>query len=157
MDNHSLAREIQTNNISVINKAMDRNTRMDATIQNEKSEHNRPERKREAMSQNYRIAQSPATWDKVTTSQDIAPSAQQTCQNDMFNGDQRNIETPNDANLLSTLAEDTKNGFLQVVRTYEHKLYRFATYQATSKQDAEDIVQETFLRAYDALKQYPRE
>jgi RNA polymerase sigma factor (sigma-70 family) len=159
MDNPD--RETKASRISLINKAMGRNNLMDETIQNEKSEHTKPERKRESMSQNYHIAQSPTTWDKVTTSQDIAPSPRQTCKSDqynMFNGDQRNIETPNDANLLSTLAEDTKNGFLQVVRTYEHKLYRFATYyRAISEQDAEDIVQETFLRAYNALKQYSGE
>lgn len=55
------------------------------------------------------------------------------------------------------MAEDARNGFFQVVRTYEHKLHRFACYRAISEQDAEDIVQETFLRAYNALQKYSSE
>jgi RNA polymerase sigma-70 factor, ECF subfamily len=146
--------------ISLIKVVMDHSNFINAAAQNEKSEYHRHERKRESMSQNYHIAESPAIRDKVRTGQDIAPATHQKSQNDqydIFNGDQRNREMQNDANLLSILVEDTKKGFLQVVRTYEQKLYRFATYKATSQQDAEDIVQETFLRAYNALQKYPHE
>src|SRR5690348_2701164 len=113
---------------------MDPSNFINTTAQNEQSKHHRHERKREPMSQNYHVAESPAIRDKVRTGQDIAPTTHQKSQNDqydMFNGDQRNREMQNDANLLSILAEDTEKGFLQVVRTYEQKLYRFATYKAT--------------------------
>jgi len=61
----------------------------------------------------------------------------------------------NDADLLSLLATDLDRDFRQLVLCYQQRLYSFALRLAGSPHDAEDIVQEAFLRAYHALKSYP--
>ena len=58
-------------------------------------------------------------------------------------------------NLLSLLAVDLDRHFRQLVLLYQQRLYSFALRLAGSPQDAEDIVQEAFLRSYHALKSYP--
>lgn len=60
-----------------------------------------------------------------------------------------------DENLLSLLATDLDLHFSQLVVCYQQQVYSFALRLAGSPQDAEDIVQETFLRSYHALKSYP--
>ena len=57
--------------------------------------------------------------------------------------------------LLSMLATDLDYHFSQLVLLYQQRLHSFALRLIDSPQDAEDIVQETFLRAYHALKSYP--
>ena len=61
----------------------------------------------------------------------------------------------NDADLLSLLATDLDRDFRQLVLYYQQRLYSFALRLAGSPHDAEDIVQEAFLRAYHAFKSYP--
>ncbi len=56
--------------------------------------------------------------------------------------------------LAVVLLEDVDSYFRQMVETYQHQLYRWMCRQTGSTQDAEDIVQETFLRAYYALRNY---
>ncbi len=60
-----------------------------------------------------------------------------------------------DGDLLSLLATDLDRHFRQLVMLYQQRLYSFALRLEGSPQDAEDIVQETFLRTYHALKSYP--
>src|SRR5258708_37844772 len=60
-----------------------------------------------------------------------------------------------DEHLLSLLATDLDRHFRQLVLLYQQRLYSFALRLVSSPQDAEDIVQETFLRTYHALKSYP--
>jgi len=57
--------------------------------------------------------------------------------------------------LLSLLGTDLDRHFRQLVSRYQQRLYSFAIRLVGSPQDAEDISQETFLRAYHALKSYP--
>ena len=57
--------------------------------------------------------------------------------------------------LPALLATDVKCYFQQMVEHYQHKLYAFAYRLTDSQHDAEDIVQESFVRAYVALVTYP--
>jgi RNA polymerase sigma-70 factor, ECF subfamily len=60
-----------------------------------------------------------------------------------------------DEELLSLLATDLDGYFRQLVEIYQQRLYLFALRLAGCPEDAEDMVQETFLRAYYALKGTP--
>ena len=62
-----------------------------------------------------------------------------------------------DGQLSMQLAADLDCYFSQLVLTYQHRLYAFALRQSGSRQDAEDIAQEAFIRAYYALCDYPPE
>lgn len=63
----------------------------------------------------------------------------------------------NDEQIAALLATDLDRHFQQVVVRYQQRLYGFAVRQVGNAQDAEDIVQEAFLRAYHALADYPAE
>ena len=60
-----------------------------------------------------------------------------------------------EADLLARLADDLDAHFAELVVIYQHRLSAFVLRQTGSAQDAEDIVQETFLQAYFALGNYP--
>src|SRR5260221_5057658 len=62
---------------------------------------------------------------------------------------------PEEARLLACLAANLDAHFAELVTAYQHRLYVFVLRQTGSVQDAEDIVQETFLQAYFALGNYP--
>jgi RNA polymerase sigma-70 factor (ECF subfamily) len=55
------------------------------------------------------------------------------------------------------LATDLDRYFQQLVLSFQQRLYTFALRHTCSTQDAEDIVQEAFIRAYHALADYPPE
>jgi len=57
--------------------------------------------------------------------------------------------------LLILLADDLPNNFQHLVARYQQRLYIFARRLTASSQDAEDIVQETFVGAYVSLENYP--
>lgn len=57
--------------------------------------------------------------------------------------------------LAALLARDVDRNFGQLMLAYQHQLYGFALRQIGNAPDAEDIVQETFMRAYHALQNYP--
>lgn len=61
-----------------------------------------------------------------------------------------------DTTLPLLLATDVRHHFKRVVETYQHRLYTFVYRLTLSHQDAEDIVQESFVRAYIALVTYPQ-
>src|SRR2546423_4107353 len=63
-----------------------------------------------------------------------------------------------DEELTRLLAEDVDAHFPKVVRKYTDVLYRFVmNHFGLSQVDAEDILQEAMMKAYIALKGYPRE
>src|SRR5438105_7715373 len=59
--------------------------------------------------------------------------------------------------LSALLATDLDHYFQQLVLRFQQRLYAFALRQTESSYDAEDIVQEAFIRAYHALADYPPE
>jgi len=65
-----------------------------------------------------------------------------------------NWQEQEDERLAALLLTDLDTHFKKLVESYQHSLYRVMYRQVGSKQDAEDIVQETFLRAYYALRDY---
>ncbi len=60
-----------------------------------------------------------------------------------------------DQELFSLLATDLDGYFRQLVEVYQERLYLFALRLVGCPDDAEDIVQEAFLRAYYALRGAP--
>jgi|SRR4051812_36353828 len=57
--------------------------------------------------------------------------------------------------LLALLATNLDQGFADLVSTYENRLTSHALYKLGTRQDAEEVVQDTFERVYYALKGYP--
>ncbi|HLZ58156.1 MAG TPA: sigma-70 family RNA polymerase sigma factor [Ktedonosporobacter sp.] len=58
---------------------------------------------------------------------------------------------------LARLAEDVDRYYEMLVSLYWHQLRLFAVRRLGNTQDAEDVVQEAFMRAYIALENYPLE
>jgi RNA polymerase sigma-70 factor, ECF subfamily len=59
--------------------------------------------------------------------------------------------------LPAALAADLDGAFERLVRSHQDRVYGFALRLAGHAQDAEDITQDTFVRAYRALASYPGE
>ena len=57
-----------------------------------------------------------------------------------------------DAELTSELAWDLASGFDSMVRAYQHRLYAFALSMSGEPADAEEVAQDTFVRAHAALR-----
>jgi RNA polymerase sigma-70 factor (ECF subfamily) len=60
-----------------------------------------------------------------------------------------------DQDVSAALAADLEGSFEQVVLAYQNRLYGFALRLTGSPQDAEEITQDAFVRAYRALTTYP--
>src|SRR5439155_2402681 len=56
--------------------------------------------------------------------------------------------------LSASLAADLDGHFEQLVRTYQDRLFGFALRLTGSRQDAEESIQDAFVRAYRALQGY---
>jgi RNA polymerase sigma-70 factor (ECF subfamily) len=63
----------------------------------------------------------------------------------------------NEKELVTALGRNLDESFERLVRTYQNRLYSFALLLSHNKHDAEDIAQEAFIRAYQALRSYRRE
>jgi RNA polymerase sigma-70 factor (ECF subfamily) len=60
-----------------------------------------------------------------------------------------------DESILVALArEGDKIAFGELVRRYEGKIFRLAQHITQNREDAEDVLQETFLKAYEHLDQF---
>jgi RNA polymerase sigma-70 factor (ECF subfamily) len=62
-----------------------------------------------------------------------------------------------DAHLSRALLRDFDSGFTELVRTHQAGIYAGALRLLWRRETAEDIAQDTFLRAYRALSQYERD
>lgn len=62
-----------------------------------------------------------------------------------------------DQDLLAALATELDGCFERLVLTYQNRLYAFALRLTGNPQDAEEIIADVFVRAYQALTRYPAE
>ncbi|HEV8194490.1 MAG TPA: RNA polymerase sigma factor [Ktedonobacterales bacterium] len=60
-----------------------------------------------------------------------------------------------DAELAAALADDLDRTFEQFVVSYQRRLFGFALRLCGNSQDAEEVAQDAFVRAYRALAAYP--
>src|SRR5690348_5825430 len=61
---------------------------------------------------------------------------------------------PDEAEVLSLAREGDVKAFSELVRRYEGKIFRLAQHITGNREDAEDVLQETFLKAYEHLDQF---
>jgi len=59
--------------------------------------------------------------------------------------------------LIDSLAADLAGSFERLMETYQDRLYSLALRLSGNAQDAEEIAQDAFVRAYRALRDYPAE
>jgi len=64
---------------------------------------------------------------------------------------------PHEGSLEADLARDLDGSFERLVLTYQDRLYAFALRFCGNREDAEEVAQDAFVRAYRALKTYPAE
>ena len=64
---------------------------------------------------------------------------------------------PEQDGLAAELAKDLDGQFERLVTSFQDRLFTFACRLAGNPQDAEEIAQDAFVRAYRALKGYPAE
>ncbi len=62
-----------------------------------------------------------------------------------------------DEGLRDRLAEDLDGSFEELVRSYQDRLFSFALRLTGKREDAEEVAQDAFVRAYRALGAYPPE
>jgi RNA polymerase sigma-70 factor, ECF subfamily len=67
------------------------------------------------------------------------------------------IAMSQDEEFRSQLAEDLDGSFEALVRAYQDRLFSFALRVTGNREDAEEIAQDAFVRAYRALATYPAE
>src|SRR6202045_3600597 len=61
---------------------------------------------------------------------------------------------PDETEVLSLAREGDVKAFSELVRRYEGKIFRLAQHITQNREDAEDILQEAFLKAYEHLDQF---
>ena len=59
-----------------------------------------------------------------------------------------------EAALVAQAREGDARAFSELVRRYEGKIFRLAQHVTQNREDAEDVLQETFLKAYEHLDQF---
>ena len=59
-----------------------------------------------------------------------------------------------DPELTAGLADDVAGAFEAMVRAYQHRLYAFALAMTGEPADAEEVAQDTFVRAHSAIRRY---
>src|SRR3954471_7127020 len=61
---------------------------------------------------------------------------------------------PDETEVLSLAREGDVKAFSELVRRYEGKIFRLAQHVTGNREDAEDVLQETFMKAYEHLDQF---
>jgi len=63
-------------------------------------------------------------------------------------------QIPDEADVVSQARVGDPKAFSELVRRYEGKIFRLAQHITQNREDAEDVLQETFLKAYEHLDQF---
>src|SRR6266498_1702284 len=63
-------------------------------------------------------------------------------------------QVPEEADVVSLARDGDAKAFAELVRRYEGKIFRLAQHITQNREDAEDVLQETFLKAYEHLDQF---
>ena len=63
-------------------------------------------------------------------------------------------QASDETTLVNQAREGDTRAFGELVRRYEGKIYRLALHITQNREDAEDVLQETFLKAYEHLDQF---
>jgi RNA polymerase sigma-70 factor (ECF subfamily) len=64
------------------------------------------------------------------------------------------LATVDESQLVAQAREGDRSAFNELVRRYEGKIFRLAQHVTQNREDAEDVLQETFLKAYEHLDQF---
>ncbi len=64
------------------------------------------------------------------------------------------VHAENEATLVAEAREGKAEAFTQLVNRYERNIYRLALNLTGNREDAEDVLQEAFLKAYSHLDQF---
>jgi RNA polymerase sigma-70 factor, ECF subfamily len=59
-----------------------------------------------------------------------------------------------EATLVAQSRDGSASAFTELVRRYEGKIFRLAQHVTQNREDAEDVLQETFMKAYEHLDQF---
>jgi len=59
-----------------------------------------------------------------------------------------------ESSLVAQSREGNTSAFAELVRRYEGKIFRLAQHVTQNREDAEDVLQETFMKAYEHLDQF---
>jgi RNA polymerase sigma-70 factor (ECF subfamily) len=62
--------------------------------------------------------------------------------------------TVDETGLVERARQGDARAFSDLVRRYDHKIFRLAQHVTQNREDAEDVLQETFLKAYQHLDQF---
>src|SRR5579864_3654987 len=64
------------------------------------------------------------------------------------------IEVDNETAIVAQARAGDAKAFGELLRRYEGKIFRLALHITQNREDAEDVLQETFLKAYEHLDQF---
>ncbi len=64
------------------------------------------------------------------------------------------IESRSDGELARDAQEGSMPAFEELVRRYEHRIFAFAVRFCRSREDASEVTQDTFVKAFQALRQF---
>ncbi len=64
------------------------------------------------------------------------------------------VHLENETTLVAEAKEGNAEAFTVLMNQYERNIFRLALYITSNKEDAEDVMQETFLKAYTHLVRF---
>ena len=64
------------------------------------------------------------------------------------------LEVTDESELIARAREGDTGAFAELINKYERKIFRLAQHITQNREDAEDVLQESFLKAYEHLDQF---